>query len=605
MTTFKPTEEQAVALAHATAGRSLRIEARAGAGKTSTLKLIANAMPKRRMLYTSFGKKNVADFKAAAPRNVTPKTNHGLAWATHGQAFKDAERLGTLTPRALAAEQGWSTRHFAGLDAVTGAYYVLQTISTFCQSADREINETHAPFADDPPVMRAIFSTARRLWDAMSDMSATQKQTVTHDVYLKLWALTNPQLRADVLLLDEAQDSTPLVIDLFARQRGQIIVVGDSHQQIYSWRGAVNAMSAFKLDATATLSQSFRFGPRVADAANIVLQSALDPDITLRGFDALDTRLDTVEAGTVVTRTNMGLIGELAAALKAEQSAVIVGGTADLVRLLDSVNALQDNRKPTAAELTGFRDWDEVVTYAKTPPGKDLAVLVNLVEEYSEPELRKMVNQVPKDPTDRDEENADVILTTAHKSKGREWDHVRLTDDFVGVTVEDIQGPKPKNSRWEPEQSRLLYVAVTRAQKTLDVSGCSAFLAHLDTLRALNPGNPLARPDHPISIALRGDPVGAASAASSLNGAAPAIPAPPASDPTVDRVRNALAHATRAMGEALDAVTHLTRDQLSPEELSELTAAVSTLYRNARSSAEAWRDLRSAVAPLAHGTPSP
>lgn len=37
MTTFKPTEEQAVALAHATAGRSLRIEARAGAGKTSTL----------------------------------------------------------------------------------------------------------------------------------------------------------------------------------------------------------------------------------------------------------------------------------------------------------------------------------------------------------------------------------------------------------------------------------------------------------------------------------------------------------------------------------------------------------------------------------------
>lgn len=590
MTTFKPTDEQAVALDHATAGRSLRIEARAGAGKTSTLKLIANAMPRKRMLYTSFGKKNVADFKATAPRNVTPRTNHGLAYGSHGKAFMEAGRLAPLTPRNLAADQGWGSRHFGGLDAVTGAYYVLQTINAFCQSADREINETHAPFQDDPPVMRAIFSTAARLWAAMSDMSASQKQPITHDVYLKLWALTNPQLTADVLLLDEAQDSTPLIIDLFARQRAQLIVVGDSHQQIFSWRGAVNAMSAFNLDATATLSQSFRFGPRVADAANIVLQSALDPEITIRGFDALDTRLGAVEAGTVVTRTNMGLIGELAAALRAGHKSVIVGGTAELLRLLDSVNALQSDRKPIAPELTGFKDWHEVQTYAKTPPGKDLAVLVNLVDEYSEPELRRMVNQVPKDPTDRDEADADVILTTAHKSKGREWDHVRLTDDFVGVTADDIRGPKPKGSRWEPEQSRLLYVAVTRAQKTLDVSGCSAFLAHLETLRTLQPNHPLTRPAHPLCVALLSDDPSPAAPT-----ATPATPSAHAGEGQASGAASALREAHAAIKRATAVLATLGPEALDPAACDHVHAAVTDLYRSARGTAETWQQLRAAA----------
>lgn len=592
MTTIKPTEEQSVALAHAVAGRGLRIEARAGAGKTSTLKLIASAMPKRSMLYTSFGKKNVEDFKAAAPRNVTPRTNHGLAYGSHGRFFQDAGRLKALTPRTLAAEHGWSSRHFGGLDAVTGAYYVLQTIANFCQSGDRDINETHAPCQEDPLVMGAIFHTARKLWTAMADTSGSQRQAVTHDVYLKLWALSDPQLRSDVLLLDEAQDSTPLIIDLFSRQRAQLIVVGDTHQQIYSWRGAVNAMTAFDLEATATLSQSFRFGPRVADAANVVLQSALDPAITLRGLEKLDTRIGTADAGTVVTRTNMGLIGELARALDATQRAVIVGGTADLLRLLDSVNALQANRTPTAPELAGFRTWIEVQEYAKKPAGKDLGVLVNLVDEYSEPRLRAMVEQVPKNPTDHDESEADIILTTAHKSKGREWDHVRLTDDFVGVTVEDIRGPKPKNSKWDPEQSRLLYVAVTRAQKTLDIANCTAFRGHLETLRALDPRNPLAQPDHPLALAL----------APAASQAAPASPHPDVLTPTMEALQQ-LRRAQVVLDSAQAAITDLNPSALTADETSALTHAVTALYRSVRGTAEGWRDMRASTA-VPQGAPT-
>jgi hypothetical protein len=55
-----------------------------------------------------------------------------------------------------------------------------------------------------------------------------------------------------------------------------------------------------------------------------------------------------------------------------------------------------------------------------------------------------------------------VILTTAHKSKGREWDNVILADDY----------PSPYDSKGRyiglHEQERnLLYVACTRAKKRL------------------------------------------------------------------------------------------------------------------------------------------
>jgi cyanophycinase-like exopeptidase len=67
---------------------------------------------------------------------------------------------------------------------------------------------------------------------------------ITHDVYLKLWSLERPKISSDFLLFDEAQDANPVMLDLVMGQDAQKILVGDRYQQIYSWRGAVNAMQS-------------------------------------------------------------------------------------------------------------------------------------------------------------------------------------------------------------------------------------------------------------------------------------------------------------------------------------------------------------------------
>lgn len=48
-------------------------------------------------------------------------------------------------------------------------------------------------------------------------------------------------------------------------------------------------------------------------------------------------------------------------------------------------------------------------------------------------------------------------MTTAHKSKGLEFDHVSIADDFHLLCEDDI----------DRQEANLLYVAVTRAKKNL------------------------------------------------------------------------------------------------------------------------------------------
>jgi superfamily I DNA/RNA helicase len=72
---------------------------------------------------------------------------------------------------------------------------------------------------------------------------------------------------------------------------------------------------------------------------------------------------------------------------------------------------------------------------------------------------------------------AEVTLSTIHKSKGREWDNVRIEDDFLifnnESTIDDIL-------KQDTEELNLIYVAVTRAKGSLYINnGVGAFITRL------------------------------------------------------------------------------------------------------------------------------
>lgn len=66
-----------------------------------------------------------------------------------------------------------------------------------------------------------------------------------------------------------------------------------------------------------------------------------------------------------------------------------------------------------------------------------------------------------REHTVTNEREADITVSTAHRSKGLEWERVVLGDDF-----QDIADPLMSEQE-RRDETNLLYVAVTRARRTL------------------------------------------------------------------------------------------------------------------------------------------
>lgn len=258
---------------------------------------------------------------------------------------------------------------------------------------------------------------------------------------------------ADGIVTHNCQDANPVMLDIVRQQvHAQLVFVGDSCQAIYGFTGAKNALREVPAENRTYLSQSFRFGPAIAEVANAVLDR-LGADLRLRGLDSIPSTTGPLAApDAILTRTNAAAVEAVLDALGRGQRPALVGGADDVIRFAEAASQLQDTGSTWHPELACFGSWGEVVAYvADDANGGDLALLVRLVEDFGPQRIVAALRRTCR------EDGADVVISTAHKSKGREWDRVQLADDFPDFD----EGP-------DPEEFRLLYVAVTRARVQLD-----------------------------------------------------------------------------------------------------------------------------------------
>ena len=347
-------------------------------------------------------------------------------------------------------------------------YLTAGTIGAFCQSADELISRKHVRLSGKllhlPPEHKVEFEQhlaqlACRLWGRMQQPE--DAAPLGHDGYLKLWSLESPWLEYDFILLDEAQDTNEAVLSVLRKQQAQLTLVGDRHQQIYEWRGAVNAMAKVRTAAESSLTQSFRYGPEIAAVATRILRD-LGETNTLRGNPAIKSEIATTgRTRAVLCRTNAGVIAVVLETLLREQKPHVVGGVADLTRMLEDVTRLKQGTPAESAELFGFGNWDEVVAFADAEEGQSLRPFVILVHTNGEDRLMRALQSVASS-----EDAADLVVSTGHKAKGREWPTVRLHSDFEPTKLRQHQTGKPSINQ---EETRLLYVASTRAQSLLVV----------------------------------------------------------------------------------------------------------------------------------------
>lgn len=467
---FVPTEEQRLIVDTARKNGRLKILAGAGTGKTSTLELMGRELGGRR-LFLVYNKDAQRDAARRFSSNVTVLTPHALAYRNGGHAFAskirtrlwpdDAYELSEMPASHLQTQYG---------------RMLMAAVQNFCLSTDERLAEKH--FEDDD-LPEFIVEGARTLWDKMANPK--HPAPATHDVYLKLWAMAGPRLPYDGILYDEAQDAWPAVAEAVASSNVPVIYVGDIYQQIYSFRGAIDALDQIALPEL-HLTQSWRFGEAIADLANRILAwrpsvHAEAPRFKLRGRQDVESAViayefpafteERIGSRAIICRSNAALFECAVTAATQKTPLFIVGDPQEIFNIALAALELWKTGKTDHPDLRRFKSWDHFV--ASSAHDHRLKILTKLIKQYGEtiPRLIESIKAclVP------DERQAHLVLSSIHRAKGREWDEVLVYNDLPDIVqLQEMAATaarknQPDKLRQCVEELNLTYVAGTRARR--------------------------------------------------------------------------------------------------------------------------------------------
>lgn len=466
---MKLTQEQTEVVRYK--GPRLLVKAYAGTGKTTTLIEFAKANPKARILYLAYNRAVRDEARQKFPQNVECKTSHQLAYASVGKDYVNKLASSIKLTDILKRHEGKSW---------TFARDVLNTLNTFMGSADLRLLHSHFERANTNKILtrrqeqykNEVLDAAEEIWNRMIDTEDVFP--ATHDCYLKLYQLNMPDLsqRYTTILFDEAQDANPVTSNIILQQECQIVLVGDPHQQIYRFRGSDNTLSSSLLESADRLylTNSFRFGPRVAIVANALLELKGETvPVVGRGADDEVVWILPRDLGhkAVLHRTVYGVVETALQAVPEKAKVYWVGGidSYQLDKLLDLFwfakgcsEKIRDKR--LFKEYKDYQDYEDMAKESK-----DLEMLRAVRILNAIPDVPAVISAL-RHYAIKEEELADITISTVHRAKGLEWDNVVLYDDFP-----DLFCPKNTLSGKErDDEINLLYVAATRAMKRLQLN---------------------------------------------------------------------------------------------------------------------------------------
>jgi len=488
---YELTNEQKLCVEAAIKGQSLKIKAFAGSGKTSTLVAISQKL-RGRGLYLAYNKTIQLDATGKFPMHVDCKTAHSIAYRANAYRIKDRVRNLNVFDiiKHLEIEQICSYEEY------DIAFLTLKLLRVFANSDKSSIDYSfrynlvlQEVVGDNDEQTKSIrnyiINRASEYWNKCTEKGSVLP--IEHDFYLKMYQLSTPDLTStyDFILFDECQDANPVLLDILSKQTCQKIYVGDEHQQIYSWRGSINAFAKLTGEEY-YLSQSFRFGKEISKLANIItlLKGEQKP---LCGTSTIDTQIiqQATLPATVLCRTNARIIEVILG--NHHRRLHVVGGVEEILNLAKSGYALykNDKRNVKHIKLKQFKSWSAMISFNNRYQDPDITFLTKLIVKHSF-DFKNVISKI-ENANYVSEATAEMTLSTIHKSKGREWNNVRIEDDFLifnnDELIEDILNH-------DMEELNLIYVALTRAKGSLYINnGVGTFITRLKAFpepKALN-----------------------------------------------------------------------------------------------------------------------
>ncbi|YCI29609.1 UvrD-helicase domain-containing protein [Erwinia sp. PK3-005] len=465
-----PDNQQTEIINHCHQG--IQVDAFAGAGKSTVSKLMIDELGNNKTLYTAFLRENITEAKLKITEQAY--TQDALA---HRYALEYAPFKSIFNNKH--APHPYSLQHIVGFDASldlgrnkvkrhTVARLITQTVSRFCTSTDLQLAEVHLPVAIlSSAARKKVLAWATTYWDYLTSGRATLEQGATYEHLMKYWSLTASITLPDDyenIIVDEAQDISGAFFNVLRNHTDRnIVIVGDTYQQLFKWRGAVNSMGLFDKPRF-PLTTSYRFGEAIADCSNRVLaKHSQPPQYLVCGQQNLRSQVIFYDesqnlpnmAGAILTRTRSQIIFIADNELRAGHKIHIKTEINSLKFIINNIIYLSQG------EL-------DKITHPYILKCPNVAFLESDLIDNPEPDvyfawkLFKKYGFYTTDLIDKIAENnypveqAVKVISTTHAIKGQEWDNIVIAPDYAVV----LDNP---NADIDSELS-VLYVAITRAK---------------------------------------------------------------------------------------------------------------------------------------------
>lgn len=467
---------------------SFKINAVAGSGKTTTLLLYAKKNPHLKILYLAYNKalqvSILEKLKFFKLENFHTSTIHSLVYKKSAYKYSLSNELKTNILEKLILSYEFSTNnekfypsneYLALLKAFVDFYCNSSLIAldeklfdSFIKQNDFNAKTLEFLKKNEPYLLSHI----KVVLSAMKN----KKIASTHDFYLKMFFLNktlSSSISYDLILIDEAQDISDVMIAIVENFKTKRIYVGDSFQQIYSFRYASNALNKINLP-NYNLSKSFRFSHSYAKTLESFLNKMYKKNssklLNLNGIDSFTKIgiefIDFSKQVCIISRTSFALFQELVKYILDKKKIYFEGDYTSYSFMNQKVYSIYylkagKNEKITVDELKNFSSIYELENFAKESKNQDYLNIIKIVETYKEKifEINKKVKELLVS-----KEEAEFIFTTAHKAKGLEYEQVIMTNDFINK--KDIIN---KNLSFNQinEELNIYYVAATRAKKAI------------------------------------------------------------------------------------------------------------------------------------------
>ncbi len=484
---MKLTNEQKLIIGSA---GDLKINAVAGSGKTTTVIEYAGSRPaKSKILYLVFNKSVKLDaikkFSQKNLQNVQVETAHSLAY--RHMVFRNGYKV---------RNQGYQIHELTEILNISNsgekhneyvlANHILKFMSCYCNSNKKELTETnYLDTLNDRKARSFAFNHYNYIVNQASvflQLMSTGKIEITHDFYLKKFQLSNPDLNYDYILFDEGQDASPAMLDVFLKQNATKVIVGDTHQQIYGWRYAINSLERTGFSPH-FLSTSFRFPQQIADLAGEVLNfkkliNTYEPLQIIGSGVSTDSNTKAI-----IARSNLGLLMRAIECISEDTDIKHIYFEGNIhsytyadegASLYDVLNLYNSKRYLIKDKLIkSMSNINELEEYIDKTEDLQLGMMVKIVHTYGNeiPGLLKTLKEMHVEKDEKDK--AQIVFSTVHRCKGMEYDEIELINDFITEDqLRKISETKEKENIGIAklnEEINLLYVAITRTRNILKI----------------------------------------------------------------------------------------------------------------------------------------